>query len=155
MPNETLIEEVEESLILQLKAKLPDIKAISALTEQDFDEDDRIIAATPAIRVLMRAEQLTPGADAQRLTYDSAQNWMALCGAQRPTTFDKERAAALLLVTRVKAALAGAKLPLPSNTYGAVVALAGAELFQLGPEGTWYAVACRVESVTQFTANMT
>lgn len=152
----TLIEEVEAALIAFATDKLSalNVKQISALTAEDFSEDDRIVTETPAVRFLLRSEDLTPGADAHRLTYESAQTWIALCGQSRPSTLDKERAAAQSLVSQMKNALAGARLPLPSNQTGAIVALSRIDLYQLGPEGTWYAISFQVESVTQFEANM-
>ena len=151
--NQTRIAEVEDALVELLKAKLPDVKNIGALTEGDINEEDQIVTDTPAIRMFFGSEQFDRARDLMALTYQSGQSWTLLCGAQNQRDLGSERKNALDLLSRVLDALAGARLVLPAQTQGAQVVLKRAGLLQTGPDGTWYLVEFAVESIVQFTGN--
>lgn len=150
---ETKIEEVEDAVLTWLRSALaPAVTDVAPVTQDDFDEDV-IVTQPDAVRIAFREEALTTD-DPHGFTYESRQNWLAFCGAQDLSTFEKERKGALGLLTSVKEALAGKILTLASNAQGALVKLGNASLYQIGPNGTWYALPFTVESVTQFTGNM-
>jgi len=152
--NQTRIREVEDALLGLLKAALPDVKNIAALTEGDVNEEDQLIAEPPAIRLFFGAESFDRARDHMALTYQSGQSWTALCGAQNRRGVEDERADALELLGRVLDALAGARLAgLASQTQGPQVVLKRVGLLQMGPDGTWYLVEFAVESIVQFTGN--
>ena len=151
--SQTRLPEIENALLELLKSALADVNDIAALTEGDFNEDDQIVAGTPAIRIFFRTEQLDRAHDHMALTYQSDQNWVALCGAQDQRDFGSERKGALDLAGRACNGLAGARLALSDQTQGPQVVLRRVSLFQVSAEGTWYSVEFSVESITQFAGN--
>jgi len=161
--NQLKIHEVEDGLVGHLKAALPAMdRQIASLTNGDFNAGgDVIVTDLPAIRVFYRTGPLARGAgrmnDSTALTYDAALGFVVLCGASNMRSRAEERKDALELVDDVLDALAGKRLEgLPSYqmSRGPQVVLQNAgELFQFGPDGTWYAVPVVVEGITQYERN--
>jgi len=154
---QTRSDEVEAALIAFLKTQLANagVTDIAALTMEDLDEaTDDIITQPPAVRIVFANENFEPAADEGYLDYRSQAEYVALVGAERPSTMDVERAAAQGVFESAKNTLAGARLSLPSNQDGAIVRLRSSSLFQMKENGTWYAIRFAVESFTQFAANI-
>jgi len=151
MSNQTRISETYDALEGLLKPKLPGV-AVQALTAADFDaESGRIIAKPPAVLLAFRGQRLEQGQDHIGLTYESAMNFMAVCGAENLRSLDAERIGALSLLETVCDVLAGARLTLPAMSQRPIVVLGDVQLAQLELDGTWYALTFAVQSVTQFS----
>lgn len=155
MPTRT--DEVEAALIVALKAALADVTTdVAVLTIEDVDADsDQIITQAPAARIQFQKENLEAAPDHNFIDYESDQMWIALVGAERPSTEAIERGAAQSILELVKDALAGLRLNLESNPQGnVVVKLGNPELFVAQKQGTWYAIPFTVKSLSSFEANI-
>jgi len=151
MSTGTHITEAYDALEALLRKELPNI-SVAALTEQEFDEQSgRLLARPPAVFLALRDESLDRRRDATALTYQSAQTYLAVCGALSLRSTQEERAGALGLLARVCDILAGARLTLASSANRPIVVLQSVRLAQFDREGTWYELQFIVESVSQFS----
>ena len=155
MSTGTHITEVYDALIALLKQRVPGV-AVESLTDQQFDErNGRLLAKPPAVFLALRDEQLDRRRDHTATTYQSAQTFLAVCGALVLRSTEEQRVGALELLQKVCDALAGARLTLPSSANRAQVVLGAVRLAQFDEEGTWYELQFTVDSVAQFSANAT
>lgn len=152
MSTGTHITEVYDALVALLKVNLAGI-AVQSLTDQQFDEaNGRLLAKPPAVFLALRDEQLDRRRDHTALTYQSAQTFLAVCGALSLRSTDEQRIGALELLSKVCDVLAGARLTLPSSPPGrAQVALGAVRLAQFDEEGTWYELQFTVDSIAQYS----
>jgi phage gp37-like protein len=148
---EARIVETEAALVELIRKSLGDVQDVAGITAEDFNKDDQVVTSAPAIRVWFMAEMLSGGKDLKALIYDSTQTFVVLAGAQDLSTQKSERGAAQLLTGRICEQLAGARLAVTSVPLRALIDLKSVRLFQISPEGTWYAIEIGVRNSFAFS----
>ncbi len=154
MATQFKVADVETSLISALQADtgLTALKVqVSALSSKQWDEQGNLLVIPPAVLVLFESAQDTLRGDITRKTYQSAYDFAVFCGAQDMTSPDKERTGCYAIISAVRFALAGIRLPLDAGADKTVpVQLLGVTPEQFGNDGVWYAVRARIEKTAQF-----
>ncbi|HLJ89572.1 MAG TPA: phage protein Gp37 [Candidatus Angelobacter sp.] len=150
MPTQFRMDDCESGLIALLKASLPEAVQVSALSSKDFDEQGTLLAVPPAALVMFDSTQ-DQSRDITRKTYQTYQDWVIFVGSEDLRDVSTERGGAQDLVQKVRAALAGQRIPLDGDSsFSGPIELAGTTAEQFGKDGTWYSVRVRVEAIAQF-----
>ncbi len=155
MPTQFKIADVEKSLLaaLQGNAAITALNAqVQGLSSKHFDDQGNIIVMPPAVLVFFEQGQESANGDMVRTTYKTDYSFCIFCGAADLSSTDNERNSAYALLAAVRAAIAGARLPLDAgaNRTGPV-GLIGVSPEQFDANGAWYCQRISVPMTAQFS----
>ena len=105
----------------------------------------------PAVLILYEQTTDAPQNDTTRKTYTTVHEFSIFCGAKNLSSVDNERGDCENLVSTVRAALAGQRLPIDFGVnQTAPVELSGVVREQFDTNGVWYSARVRVAAISQF-----
>ncbi|QHN04425.1 hypothetical protein FTO74_14410 [Granulicella sp. WH15] len=122
---------------------------VAPVSENDFSGDD-LVLTPPSVRTFFGGASFNPMMDSQRLSYDAAGRFVAICADQDRTSPADQAIASLQLASRVCDLLTGARIALPTREASEPVLIVSMEPRPVKGLGTAYAIGFEVPGLALF-----